>query len=917
MVHYDRKNEYAEEGNGMPIIHKQFRLLLLCLILIGMQLSCAASEPAKSGEISKENLMDQQTEAVAMEPSILALGSAAVTVDVSEKGLSQAVEESDTLFGLFLEDINFAVDGGLYAELVKNRSFEYGQYAVNEHKHGWLVTDSDTVTFEIRDGSKDGTALNPNNPTYAVITNAGADFAGIANVGFLDGMAVEGGKEYVASLYIKSTDVQQAELALVGKDKTVYAAAAVSGITDSWQKLSVTLSPTETVTKGLRLQVSIPKGTVCLDMVSLMPTDTFMGLPIRKDLGEALQALNPSFLRFPGGCIIEGRDLESMYSWKDSIGNGETYTINGTPATGDVSSRPQGVDLWHRDNRYPYYMTYGLGFYEYFCLCEKLNCLPLPVLNAGMTCQLQSPRYTVFDTDSPEFRQCVQDALDLVEFCRGGVDTQWGAVRAAMGHEAPFDLKYIGIGNEQWQREYFDHYLLFLEAFDAAEQQRPELFSGIELILANGTTSSSHEGWDFLRQHGGQRDTRTGLVDEHFYNTTDWFLSNTRRYDGYDRNWQDKVFVGEYASWTNTLRSALAEAAFMTGIERNADVVKMACYAPLLCSLTSSQWTPDMIFYNNHAIVKSVNYYVQQLFAQHVGKLSLPTTVEHRRLPEDTALCGGIGLGSWETSVIFDNLKVVSNEDGRVLYENDFSEDTLASDGWQMHQGDWQVADGTLQQTDIGYPNDPNTGDAIFIGDTSWKNYTLTVDATIDEGLEGFLIPICVHDAKNLIFWNIGGWGNVKSCLQIVSDGMKGNEVAGTEKSLHLEQGKVYHLKVEVLEDTILCYINDKLYVHYLWLPVDDVYAIGSLAKNGDLVVKLVNNGSEDIDVSLRLPGFDAAAYASKAKVYTLCGQSLLDANTPENPDLLVPVESTLSIGEQTSTTLPHYSLTIITVAKN
>ena len=439
---------------------------------------------------------------------------------------------------------------------------------------------------------------------------------------------------------------------LYNEDGTVYDEQTVEGISEQWCKYGTTLTANATANRKVRLAVSFPAGTACFDMISMMPQDTYKGLPIRKDFGEYLEALNPAFLRFPGGCVIEGRDEESIYSWKDSIGGGLSFNINGESTVGDIATRPQGKSIWQGSKANPYYTTYGLGFYEYFEFCEALDCMPVPVLNAGMTCEIQSPFYKVYSIADEEFKQYVQDALDLVEFCKGDGNTTWGAVRIAMGHEEPFELKYIGIGNEQWQSEYHQHYKQFVKAFEEAAVSDPELYGDVELIVANGTVSASEDGWNYLILNP---DSVTTLVDEHYYETPEWFLSNTNRYDSYDRNAQAKVFLGEYAAKANTLEAALAEAAYMTGLEKNGDVVEMACYAPLFSHAKLNQWVPDMIFYSNDGIFGSANYYVQQMYGNHAGDYSL-----------NTELAGAAEQTLYESAVDMDGdvvLKIVNVSD--------------------------------------------------------------------------------------------------------------------------------------------------------------------------------------------------------------------------------------------------------------
>lgn len=811
----------------------------------------------------------------------------------------QGLAISEDLFGLFLEDINFAVDAGLYAELIRNRSFEYGSLTAAGGKHSWGTTSPDVAFQVVREDS----CLNANNPSYAVLTNASDTPQGLCNGGYLDGLAVTGGENYTASLFIRGT--AQVTVSLESTSGTVYAQAVINADSSDWWKYSATLTPTQTVTDDLRFVVRISKGTVHLDMVSLMPEETFAGLPIRKDLGEALQSLNPAFLRFPGGCAVEGKTQENMYNWKDSIGNGISFTVNGENAIGDAAARKQTMDIWSGNAQNPYYCTYGLGFYEYFLLCEALDCFAIPVVNAGMTCPIQSSNYVVYDINSAEFRQCVQDALDLVEFCRGGADTTWGAVRIAMGHEAPFTLNYIGIGNEQWQTEYYQHYQYFVEAFEEAARKDPQIYGDVELIVANGPASGSTEGWNYISSHS---DSLTTLVDEHYYEPADWFLANTHRYDSYDRDTQAKVFLGEYAAKDNTLYAALAEAAYMTGLERNGDIVELACYAPLFGNATLNQWLPDMIFFSKSSVCLTPNYYVQQLFASNSGSAYLDTQLTLEGTVKEAQLSGKVGLGSWMTSVAYDDLKVVSNSDGSVLYENDFSETSFKD--FDYHEGDWSVQDGRLVQTNQAYPYDELSGDALYVGDAGWTDYTLTVKAEILDGNEGFLIPICVENSKNSIFWNIGGWGNTVSCLQTVSGGSKSGQVDGTVRSLTLKKNRVYELKVEVSGSRIRCYLDGILYIDYTQETADPLYASTVRDENGDTIIKLVNISGEAICVELALPGIRK----TQAQITVLTGDSAGTVNSFGDPNAAVPTVTQQQISDGSTYDAPPYSLTVIRI---
>ena len=913
------------------MFQKKLKLLLLTGSLLGTcLLGGCGNSGSPSGEASAEapENVEESTAQTEQTYETLPQGLSAVyTVSTDASVLDASYEISDTLYGIFVEDINHALDGGMYAELVKNRSFEYGNAAANQSRHGWSTTDAsgELLTFEVVDGSEDSSALHEQNPHYARLTNASEDYLGIYTKGYLEGMSVTLGEEYTFSVYIRNAHGYDASVRVslqTGADGTPLAEEYIEPATEGWGKYTLSLTPhSDTLPNGtvtedeIRLAVEITQGTLELDMVSLLPADTYAGLPIRKDIGEMLKALNPSFIRFPGGCVIEGRDEESMYSWKDSIGNGAELTVDGVTTTGDIAVRPQGRSIWSGTNIYPYYTTYGIGFYEFFELCETLDCLPVPVLNAGMTCQVQSPRYIVYDMGGEEFQQCIQDALDLVEFCRGDSSTYWGGVRIAMGHEEPFRLEYIAIGNEQWQSEYFQHYRKFAEAFNQAAQENPEMYGDIQLIVANSTSSGDRVGWNYVEDAADFGDERTTLVDEHYYEAPSFFFTNTNRYDRYDRNSQAKVFLGEYAAQSNTLEAALAEAAYMTGLEKNGDVVQMACYAPLFGNKTQVQWTPDMIWYSQSQLFGSVNYYVQQLFSNNKGVTNLPASLEVSGTADASGLSGAVGLGSWQTSVAYDNLVITDNATGEVLYSNDFdSEDSL--NDFDIHEGDWALEDGRLVQYNTDGPDDVNTGDALYVGDKSWSSYTLTVEGEILEGPEGFLIPVCVQNTNNNIFWNIGGWANSVACLQIVSGGSKSGQINGTVHNLTLTHNKVYTIKVVVDGNHIEGYLNDMKYLDYTQVSASPLYETASVDENGDIILKIINTTDMAGSIQTSLESFDASAYESTATVTVLSGSALSDTNSFQQPDKMVPVETSVEVSESFTYEAPAYSVSIIRIEK-
>lgn len=892
-----------------------------CLLTAACLLTACGglAEDSAKEDVSADTAAEVSAEGTENEGMALTAGYVIYT-DTSALDASHAI--SDTLYGIFLEDINHALDGGLYAELVKNRSFEYGGIAGNQNRHGWSVwpKSDNNSGFSVIDGAQDGSCLHENNPYYARLINTDeTERMYLSNKGYLSGMNVKGQEEYAFSVYLKSPDGYDGTVSVeLNRQGATLAYGEISGITDEWAKYELTLAAGEQTAGAdladstLTLDLGIGKGTVDMDMVSLMPVDTYKDLPIRRDLGEMLEALNPSFLRFPGGCVIEGRDEESMYSWKDSIGGGARLTVGDVTTTGGVEVRPQSYSIWKGTQNHPYYTTYGIGFYEFFELCEALDCMPVPVLNAGMTCQVQSPKYIVYDVNSEKFRQCIQDALDLVEFCKGDDTTHWGSIRAAMGHPEPFALQYIGIGNEQWQSEYFQHYRRFVDAFNEAARENPALYGDIRLIVANSTSSGDRVGWNYVEDCADWGDEITTLVDEHYYEAPSFFFANTCRYDTYDRDGQAKVFLGEYAAQSNTLEAALAEAAYMTGLEKNGDVVEMACYAPLFGNRLQSQWSPDMIWFDNTTAFGSVNYYVQQLYAGNKGVTNLPTELTVGAAASDS-LSGKVGLGSWQTSVAYDNLTVTDNATGRILYQADF-EDGEFPDDMTVWKGDWTIKDGRLVQSHTGAPGDPNTGDSLYVGDTGWGNYTLTVEGEILSGPEGFLIPVCVQDAANNMFWNLGGWSNTVSCLQIVSGGSKSGQISGTVKSVKLQQGKVYNIKVVVDGNHVEGYLDDTKYLDYSYEAPKALYESANIDENGDIIIKLVNPTGQAIPVDTRLEGFTAEQYGESAQVTVLSGDSLGAVNSFEEPEKMIPVTSEMAIGGAFVYEAPAYSLTILRI---
>ena len=549
------------------------------------------------------------------------------TFDVNTKKVGAKVQP--TMYGIFFEDINYAADGGLYGELVKNRSFEFPDALM-----GWKAFGK----FEVKN---DGPFERC--PHYVVLGYSGHNDAatGLQNEGYF-GIGIEKAEDYRFSVWAKAVSGDATvEVSLVDEntmeEHQEFATAELKVSGNEWKKYELVLKPTKTVQKAnLRLLLK-GKNSVALEHVSLFPKHTFKDRDngMRRDLAQALYDLHPGVFRFPGGCIVEGSSLEQRYQWKNSIG--------------PVENRPLNGNRWLSTFNYrlfpDYYQSYGLGFYEYFLLSEDIGAEPLPVLNVGMACQYQNWNNPKAHVPVDSLQPYIQDCLDLIEFANGDVNTTWGKKRAEMGHPAPFNLKFLAVGNEQWDNLYYERLRPFVKAIKAK-------YPNIKLI---GTSGPDSEGEMFDKGWKAMKELKADLVDEHFYRDEHWFLSHRLRYEGYDRK-GPKVFAGEYAchgkgkKW-NHFETSLYEAAFMTDLERNADVVDMATYAPLFAHVDGWQWRPDMIWYDNTRMFKTVSYYVQQMYACNKGTNVLPLTMNGK------AVAGQEGQDGLFASAVVDKQK--------------------------------------------------------------------------------------------------------------------------------------------------------------------------------------------------------------------------------------------------------------------
>lgn len=531
------------------------------------------------------------------------LSAQTMVMDVNTKKAGAPIQ--NTMYGLFFEDINYAADGGLYGELVKNRSFEFPQ-----HFMGWQTFGKVAL---LDDGPFERC------PHYVRLSHPGHTDrrTGLVNEGFF-GIGVQKDETYRFTVWARSPKgkaqiiVQLIDPSTMG-ERQEFVGAKIKVMHNKWARYEVLLKSPVTMNKAaLRIYLS-GRNAIDLEHVSLFPVNTFKNREngMRRDLAQALADQHPGALRFPGGCIVEGVDLATRYQWKNTIG--------------PVENRPLNENRWeytfpHRF--YPdYFQSYGLGFFEFFQLSEDIGAEPLPVLNVGMACQFQNRNNPKAHVPVDELKPYIDDCLDLIEFANGDTTTVWGKKRAEMGHPAPFNMKYLGVGNEQWDTLYYERLEPFVKAIRAK-------YPNIKLI---GTSGPDSEGKMFELGWKAMKQQKVDLVDEHFYRPESWFLSHGLRYESYDRK-GPKVFAGEYAchgkgkKW-NHYETSLYEAAFMTDLERNADVVHMTAYAPLLAHVEGWQWRPDLIWFDNTRMFKTVSYYVQQMYSTHKGTHVLPLTM--------------------------------------------------------------------------------------------------------------------------------------------------------------------------------------------------------------------------------------------------------------------------------------------------
>ena len=785
----------------------------------------------------------------------LGLGAARAATQITVHADKPGVSVRPELYGMMTEEINHAYDGGLYAELIQNRAFKDNN---NNPVHWSLVQDG---------GGSGQIALTDNDPVNANLAKSlkltvatPGKRVGVANDGFW-GIPVKPNTTYKASFYAQAADGFDGPLTVTleaADGSKVFASAKTGKIGAGWQKYSVTLK-TGKVTPSLTNRFVIAAdhaGSVRLSFVSLFPP-TYKNRPNgnRIDLMEKMAAMKPAFLRLPGGNYVD----PGHYIWKNTLG--------------PIDQRPGSGGAWG------YHISEGLGILEFLEWCEDLKIEPVLAVTDGR------PWLPADGDVSP----LIQDALDEIEYVSGDVTTKWGARRAQDGHPAPFPLRYVEIGNEDFFDPLPTYESRFAKFFDAIRAKYPKL-----QIIATRSDIKARV---------------PDIFDEHYYRSAQDMFSHAHQYDTYPRT-GPKIFVGEWAategSPTPTLKAALGDAAWLTGIERNADIVIMECYAPLFVNVNpgAAQWGTNLIGYDALTSFGSPSYYVQRMFGNYHGDTSLPIEVQPDSMaPAAPAPHGGIGVATWNTHAEFKDMKVTQG--GTTVYQADLA--NHAGD-WKEPSGAWAVQDGVLVQ------NSDATDARATAGDAGWTDYTYTLKAKKISGAEGFLIMFHNVDSDNYIWWNIGGWGNTLSVLEESYHGTKAR--LGAQKDFQVETGRWYDIRVEVAGRSIKCYLDGKLMheeVDNPPMPTPPVFASATReTKSGDIFLHLVNSTDTVQPLTIDLQGVPSPGKTAKGEVISGAPSAV---NTIQSPENVAPKPLTINgVASKFSHDLPPHSVSVVRV---
>ncbi|MDO4293223.1 MAG: alpha-L-arabinofuranosidase C-terminal domain-containing protein [Eubacteriales bacterium] len=763
------------------------------------------------------------------------------------------------LYGIFFEDLNHAADGGLYAELIRNRAFEFDPIDNPDYNHltGWEVIGTPQ---QIGAAVITGDPVNGKNPHYlALDVHEPGQGAGIRNGGYHRGISVKAGEGYRFSCWAKrEQDPEEPVVVSLREEAGETLAEGSFSLTDRWQKYELTLTPQKASGGAYLTLTPGGRGKVYLDFVSLFPTDTYRGHKngLRRDLAELLEQLHPKFMRFPGGCLVHDGALDpeardAQYRWKNTVG-----PVEGRPA---------------RRSNWGYNQTLGLGFYEYFVLCEEIGAKPLPVLSPGY-----DPHH---HREAPlsEMQYFIDEALDLIEFANGPADSKWGSLRADMGHPEPFGMEYLGIGNEEVGEPFFARYKIVA---DAVRERYPQM----KLIGSSGPFAA---GGEYERGWRHAREDKADLVDEHYYMAPEWMLANHHRYDSFSPE-DPKVFLGEYASWGNTWYNALCEASYMLGLERNAGAVGLACYAPLFCNADYVNWQPDMIWFDRDRSYGTANYYVQKLFMENQGSFRLEAHLEDAPenecwTKEPERITGGLRLATYDSTARYRDICLTDEETGEKICP----------------------AEATVRAGE----------DGIVLAAPKASRFSLTAKVTELEGYRGFKIYFGEESGTDLLCWSVGGWQNQDTS---VTQTIRGRGAELSQYLMTVEPGREYELKLQVDGRRVRTFIDGQPFHDIIVQPVvaEPLYVGASLAENGDIVVKAVNVTDQERRTALELCGLEEdRSYPVSVRI--MSGWEPEEQNSFEEPEKIVPRTERCELsGSRTEWTFAPRSVTFIRIGR-
>lgn len=825
-----------------------------------------------------------------MAPSPALAATANISVDAGQTG----ARIPKNLYGVFLEEISHAGEGGLYAELIQNRAFEdanlppacklengfiipprtpsFYDNKVKDWKLRWNVTSPYPAwSMQSSTGSVGSIGLTEEKPLNSVTPHSmrvsiskveqGGHIA-LVNEGFW-GIGVKDKDSYNLSFYARSEKGYRGPIvaALVAPNGTVLASQTIRGTVGmEWKKYSTSLVGKGSDAKA-RLELRFGAiGEVNVDFVSLFPAKTFKNRPngLRTDIATMIADLKPGFVRWPGGCVVEGITIESRPQWKQTIG--------------PLEERVPTYSPWE------YWNTNGFGYHEYLQFCEDTGAEALYVANVGVSCAFRASTYLPDD----QIPALIQDSLDAIEYAIGPVTSKWGAVRAKNGHPQPFPLRYFEVGNEQVGARYGARVKLFTDAIKAKYPQ-------MKVALSSWIADLDHSA---IRAAGDKVD----IVDEHSYRPLYWPVSNFDSFAKYPRDVNWELYIGEFATNSNVgqgnLNATLNDAAYMMSMEKNADLVKMGSYAPLLVNVNDVDWAVNLIHFDSDKTFGRASYYACKMFVDDQPDVNLKTQFGFSS-SKAVAVAGGVGLATWDTSVEYKDLVVES--EGKEVYRSDF---TKPLQGWRKDEGgSWETVDGVLRQTN-------NQVSFQYLDNPAWKNVTLHVKARKLAGAEGFLVTLGNYNGQRVQF-NIGGWGNNQTAFEM--SGIIGKAVPG-----RIETGRWYDIEVQVDGTKLRGFLDGKLIVEENIPNVETVLAIsGRDEKTGDIIIKAVNTSAEPAVTDFKID--NAAGLKADGSVLVLTSGSPRDENSFANPQKIVPVKSPLTnVAPNFQHTLPPYSLSIL-----